>query len=270
MSKPQEVAVNTLPFWSRFTLDADLRYDGTNPRRTLFAAGFQRRVFDYRQGERDVQALEGASSTARDTILVQANQTRGGGLFRIFGLSFTKDSWPFVREDPTPPGTIHSLFPPFSIQPVNGVPAADMVLSPEDYRALDSLMATIFQKYFRTEIRIDGTRRILEMGPVILYPGVGGPKGTIDTTNGDTFVSNFMLIEEGITWNPSGTVDSNLQVFLESTYACTVPTWTAPDGLTPDGDPIVDAQPTAVGRLWTQGWICNFHGREESPTSNVS
>lgn len=270
MPQPQEVALNTLPFWSRFTLDVDLRFDGVNPTRTIFQTGFAIPVFDYRKGERNVTALGGASATARDTILVQANQTRGGGLFRIFGLSFTKDGWPFFRgPQVTPPGLEHTLFPPFSVQPVNGAPGFNLVLSPEDFRALDSLMAEIFLKYFRTEIRIDGTRRILEMGPTILYPGVGGPKGTIDTTNGDTFVSNYMPIREGIVWNPAGTVDSQLQVFLESGYACTLPTWTAPDGLF-NGVPIVNANPTGVGRIWTQGWVCNFHGQEESPTSNVS
>lgn len=270
MPQPQEVAINTLPFWSRFTLDADLRYDNVNPFRTIFTAGFFLPVFDYRKGENTVTALGGARSTARDTILVQANQTRGGGLFRIYGLSFTKDGWPFVRgPQPTPPGVEHSMFPPQSMQPANET-IGPAVLSPEDFRAIDSLMWEIFEKFFRIEIRIDGTRRILEMGPAPLYPGVGGPKSTIDTTNGDTFVSNYMPIKEGIVWNPAGTVDSQLQVFLEAAYSCTVPTWTAPDGLTPAGGPVTDAKPTAVGRLWTQGWICNFHGVEESPTSNVS
>ncbi len=31
-----------------------------------------------------------------------------------------------------------------------------------------------------------------------------------------------------------------------------------------------DAIPTPLGRKWTQGYIVNFHGYEESPTSNVS
>lgn len=263
--RPQEISVNTLPFWSRFTLDVDLRFDGTNATNTIFTAGFSLPVFDYRKGERNVTALGGATATARDTILTQANQTRGGGQFEIKGLSFTKDGWPFERIDPTPPGTIHKLFPPMSAQPVNGSPAVNMVLSPEDFRALDSLMFEIFQKYFRVEFRIDGTRRILEMGPSLLYPGVGGPKGPIDTTNGDTFVSNYMHIPEGIVWNPAGTVDSNLQVFLEAAYTCIVPAWTPPDG-----GQVQTPQATAVGRKWTQGWIVNFHGAETNPTSNVS
>lgn len=270
MPQPQEVALNTLPFWSRFTIDVDLRFDGVNLFRQIFQTGFGIPVFDYRKGERNVTALGGAQATARDTILVQANQTRGGGMYHIHGLSFTKDGWPFFRgPQATPPGLEHTKFPPSSLQPGNDG-FGPIVTSPEDFRALDSLMWEVFFQFFRIEIRIDGTRRIIEMGPACLYPGVGGPKGPIDTTNGDTFVSNYMPIREGIDWNPAGTVDSQLQVFLEAAYTCTLPTWTAPDGLAPDGTPIVDANPTPMGRLWTQGYICNFHGAEESPTSNVS
>src|SRR6185295_17515109 len=99
MGQSQEIAVNTLPFWSRFTLTSNLVWDTTNTFRTIFAAGTARKVFDYRQGEQNVQALEGSSSTNRDTILVKASQTRGGGMYTIYGVSYTKDGWPYERAD---------------------------------------------------------------------------------------------------------------------------------------------------------------------------
>lgn len=273
----QEIAINTLPFWSRFTLTVDLRFD---PAVGLFkmqiAAGQKIPVFDYRKGEQQVSALEGARATARDTILVQANQTRGGGLFRIHGISFTKDGWPYVRSGVgAKNGIIHTLFPASSLQPGN-TDFGPQVMTVEDFRTFDSLMYEFFQKFFRMEIQIDGTRRILEMGPTILYPGVGGPVSDVDTVNGAPFVVNFMKIKEGITWNPSGAVDSNLQVSLEAAYDGITPTWTTPEG-TANGEPatddnplIEDAAPTPLGRIWTQAWVCNFHGYEESPTSNIS
>jgi hypothetical protein len=271
--QPQEISINTLPFWSRFTLSVDLQWNGTTTFRTVIPAGTQRIVFDYRKGERNVSALEGAQATARDTILVQANQTRGGGLYRIFGISYTKDGWPFVL-DGNPQNLIqHDMFPPFSQQPANGA-AGPLVMTVEDWRSLDSLMTHIFIDNFRTEIRIDGTRRIIEMGPAPLYPGVGGAAdGNVDTKNGFPLVENFMRITEGIVWNPAGAVDSNFQILLEASYDVQVPTWTAPDGLNHSVDPpvaIVGANPTAIGREWTVGFICNLHGQEESPTSNIS
>lgn len=263
-----EIAINTLPFWSRFLLDVDLRFDGTNTFRTIFARGTRLPVFDYRKGERNVTALQGAQATSRDTILVQANQTRGGGQYTIHGISFTKDGYPYEAEDAQ--GLAHSLFPGASVQPANGG-AGVVVPTVEDFRSLDSLMIEVFQKFFRMELQIDGTRRILEMGPSILYPGVGGPNGgNVDTTNGGTAVNNYMKIREGIVWNPSGAVDSNLVMSLEAAYDCILPTWTAPDGLAPDGQPIADAVPTALGRRWKIAYIANFHGVEESPTSNIS
>lgn len=267
----QELAINTLPFWSRFTLSADLRFDAVNLTRTLFQAGFTIPVFDYRKGEQNVAALEGSRSTARDTLLTQANQTRGGGQYTIHGISFTKDGWPYVRSgDGSQNGLIHTLFPPDSMQPGNGG-FGPQALTVEDFRGLDSLMVELFLKYFRIELQIDGTARIIEMGPAMLYPGVGGPfGGNVDTLNGGAVTFNYMKIKEGISWNPAGAVDSNLIVSLQAAYNAVVPTWTAPDGLTPDGTPIANAQPTALGRVWTQGWIVNFHGYQTQPTSNVS
>lgn len=265
------VAVNTLPFWSRFTQTADLRYDGTNLFRTIVPAGTKIPVFDYRKGENNVTALEGSRATARDTLLVNASQTRGGGLYRIRGLSITKDGWAYERSGTgTKNGTIHTKFPPFSLQPANAG-AGPQVMTVEDWRSLDSLMAHNFLDVFRVELNIDGSKRILEMGPAQIYPGVGGASGSnVDTTNGGTFVANYMHIPEGIEWNPAGAVDSNIIVNLEATYDLVLPTWTAPNGETPDGDPIAGAIPTAIGREWTQGWIVNFHGQDESPTSDVS
>ena len=268
---PQEIAVNTLPFWSRFTLTTDLRFDPAGGVfRTQFSAGTLIPVFDYRKGESAASALEGSAATARDTILVQSNQTRGGGLYRIHGVSITKDGWAYQRSGTGQKnGLIHTLFPPSSIQPGNGAPGVALVPTVEDFRSLDSLMWEMFEKYFRIEIRIDGTRRILEMGPAPLYPGIGGPSNDLDTTNGGVWNSNFMGIKEGIVWNPAGAVDSSLTVALEAAYDAITPTWTAPDGEF-DGVPIPDAIPTPLGRKWTQGFIVNFHGYEESPTSNVS
>jgi hypothetical protein len=274
-TQPQEISINTLPFWSRFTQTVDLRWDG-NPltlTRNVIPAGTQRIVFDYRKGERNVSALEGAQATARDTILVQANQTRGGGLYRIFGISYTKDGWPFVLDGNPQTFLQHDMFPPFSLQPNNGA-AGPVVMTVEDWRSLDSFMTHIFIDNFRTEIRIDGTRRIIEMGPAPLYPGVGGAAdGNIDTKNGFPLVENFMRITEGIVWNPAGAVDSNFQILLECSYDVVVPVWTTPDGTNPFVDPpapIIGANPTPIGRDWTVGFICNLHGQEESPTSNIS
>lgn len=264
---PQEIAINTLPFWSRFTITVDLQFtDATGLTRQIINSGRKIPVFDYRKGEQNVTALEGARATARDTILVQANQTRGGGIFKIYGLSFTKDGWPYVRSGVDQQnGTIHDIFPPSGVQPGNGG-FGPQVMTVEDFRSIDAMQAHIFLDNFRTEIKVDGTRRILEMGPAQLYPGVGGTSGNnVDTQNGSTFVSNYMHITEGIVWNPAGAVDSNLQVELEATYDLNSPTWTAPDGAG-----VANPNPTAIGRKWTQGWIVNFHGVEESPTSNIS
>lgn len=268
--QPQEIAINTLPFWSRFTLDADLRFDDANLLRTIFTRGTQIPVFDYRKGEDSAAALGGDRATGRDTILVNAAQTRGGGAYHIHGLSITKDGAPYVKSGTGQnAGLIHTLYPPHSLQPGNGA-SGPQVMTVEDFRALDAMMWQLFEKFFKIDLNIDGTRRILEMGPAPLYPGIGGPMNDIDTTNGGVWQSNYMHIKEGIKWNPSGTVDSNLTVTLTAAYDCRVPTWTAPDSLTPDGDPVTNPNPTAIGRLWTQGWIVNFHGYEESPTSNVS
>jgi len=267
---PTEIAVNTLPFWSRFTVTADLRFDGVTLLRTLLLPGANRPVFDYRKGELGATALEGAPATARDTILVTANQTRGGGLYRIHGVSITKDGWAYQADDAKGQGLRHTVFPASSIQPGNGG-FGPVVMTLEDWRSIDSFMAHLLLDNFRLQINVDGTRRILEMGPVPLYPGVGGViGGSTDTQNGQAFVSNYMAIQEGIIWNPAGAVDSNIVLNVENTYQVDVPTWTAPDGLTPDGVPIPGAIPTPIGRRWTQGWIANFHGYEESPTSNVS
>jgi hypothetical protein len=47
-------------------------------------------------------------------------------------------------------------------------------------------------------------------------------------------------------------------------------TYTAPDGLAPNGDPIPNAIPTPLGRAWSQGWILRLVGEEIMPTSNVA
>lgn len=271
-----ELAENRLPFWSRFTLTANLRFDpAVGVFRIIFEPGLQIPVFDYRRGEGNVTALEGSRSTERDTILQKANETRGGEKYIIEGISITKDGYPYERANlgQVVDGLQHTLIPPSSVAPANGglVAVGGIVPTVEDFRALDSLMLEILQKYFFWELQIDGTRRILQMGPTILYPGVGGPQGgNVDTTNGGTFVANYMHIPETIQWNPSGVRDSNLVALLKSAYRCRVPTWTAPDGLDDAGAAIPNAVPTALGRIWTQGWIMNFHGAAISPVSAIS
>lgn len=272
----QQIAINTLPFWSRFTITADLRYDGVTPTRTIFNNGLVIPVFDYRKGDQTANALEGSRATARDTGLVKAGSTKGGGQYRIHGVSFTKDGAPYVKSGTNNQnGLIHTLWPPSSSQPANGG-SGPLVATVEDFRGLDSLMAHVFLDFFRVDLSIDGTERNLEFGPAQLYPGVNGAVNQVDTVNGNPFVENYMRIDEGITWNPSGAVDSNFIMNLTAAYDCILPTWTTPAG-TADGNPvsqdnpaITNAAPTALGRVWTQGWICNFHGYVQNPTSNVS
>lgn len=267
----QEIAINTLPFWSRFTLTVDTRWDGTNTINQAVSQGQSFKVFDYKQGDQAANALEGSVSTARDTILVVASQTRGGGQFEIRGISYTKDGWAYERSGANAKdGLIHTYFPPASIQPGNGA-AGPIVPSVEDWRSFDSFFCGILLNNFRTQVNIDGTRRILEMGPLPYYPGVGGASGgNVDTQNGAAFVHNYMEIPELIIWNPAGTTDSNITILLECTYDVEIPTWTTPDGTDRDGTPITGAVKTPLGRLWTQPWLCNFHGVEKSPTSDVS
>lgn len=272
----QSIAVNTLPFWSRFLLNVDLRWDGANATRLVFTAGQQIPVFSYKQGEGNVSALAGERATARDTILQTGNQTRGGSLYDIRGISYTKDGSLYETVPAANPAqqAVHAYWPGMSVQAANGVnPIAPTV---EDMRALEACVLAMFLGSFRTQINIDGTKRILEMGPVILYPGIGGQKDGIVSSNGDVFNSNYMPIDEGITWNPAGAVDSNLSVILECNYNVQAPCWTTPTG-TANGLPVSGTNPiipnanrTAIGRNWTLPIVCNFHGREESPTSNVS
>lgn len=272
MAQPQQIAINTLPFWSRFTQTVDLRWDGTSLLRTIIPMGKRVQVFDYRQGDQAVNALEGSASTPRDTILVQASQTRGGGLYKIFGISYTKDGMAYERSGTNAKnGLVHTLYPPTALQPGNGA-SGPVVMTVEDWRMFDSYMLHLYLDPYRTQVNIDGTRRILEMGPAPYYPGVGGAfGGNVDTQNGGAFMSNYMHIGEGIVWNPAGAVDSNFTILLEATYDIVVPTYTTPDGVNPfTGSPYVGGNPTPYGRVWTQAFLCNLHGQEESPTSNVS
>lgn len=271
------IAVNTLPMWSRFLVPFDLRWDGTNPARVVITRGQQIPVFNYKQGEGAVAALLGDPSTARDTILQTGAQTRGGALYDIRGISYTKDGEIYeMVDDPNNAAApkIHAYWPGMSVQAANG--PAPICPTVEDWRALEAMLLAIFLGSFRTQINIDGTRRILEMGPSVLYPGVGGNKDSIVSSNGDVFNSNYMEINEGITWNPAGAADSNLIVLLEANYNVACPCWTTPTG-TANGLPVSGTNPiipganrTAVGRKWILPMVCNFHGREESPTSAVS
>lgn len=258
MANPQEISINTLPFWSRFTLTANLAFDGANNLNRVLTAGTQRLVFAYQKGQANVPALENGLATARDTLLVNANQTRGGGLYMIYGLSYTKDGWPYVLGDPTTQRINHQIFLPSSV-----APPALLVPTVDDFRALDSFGAHMFLDHFRTQLNVDGTRRVIEMGPAQIYPGVGGASGgNIDVQNAGTFVANYMHIKEGMKWNPAGTVDSNISLVLECSYNVDVVAFRPPAAVAPE-------VATPLGREWTQGWIANFHGYEESPTSDI-
>lgn len=264
MAGSLNIAVNTLPFWSRFVVPFNLVWDGTNNQNQVLTVGQKIRVFSYKQGEAAAQPLNGDLATARDTILQTGGQTRGGSLYDIRGLSFTKDGSPYeavTAQSAAVPRT-HAYWPGMSVQAANGV--APLVPSVEDQRSLEAMLLQAFLSTFAISLKVDGTKRILEMGPNQLYPGIGGNKDTIVSSNGDVFNSNYMPIREGIQWNPAGATDSNLIVELEAAYNVTMPAWVAP----------LDANParnrTALGRVWNLAFICNFHGREEAPTSAVS
>lgn len=274
-----EIALNTLPMWSRFTLTIDLRFDGVSTFKTQFTPGRIIPCFAYKQGDQTVRALEGSAGTDRDTILVQSAQTRGGALFDIKGMSITKDGWAYDRadSDAAGPGTKHTLFPPSSIPAANGA-LPPIILTVEDFRALDGLFAHVFNDFFHLNINVDGVQRTLTMGPVPFYPATGGTgaTGNVDTTNGPAFVNNYTEIPEGIKWNPAGSVDSNMVANLIAAYECVTPTWTTPTG-TANGEPvsgtnptIANPNPTPIGRRWTQAFLLRFHGKEYKPTSNVS
>lgn len=280
----QQVAINTMPFWSRFVLEADLRYDGVNPYRKILASGSKVKAFDYRQGEGNASALAGQTSTERDTILTKANETRGGGKVRIRGISFTRDGSPYEvigendvinGSDADRGGRSFRLFPGTSHTPANGV-IGPVTPSAEDVRGLGVTFNMLFSQFNRVNINIDGTRRILEMGPGILHSGINGPTGDVFAANGTPYSTNYMWIPEGIEWNPAGAVDSNLVVDIMAAYDLWLPTYTTPtgtaDGQAPSaGNPIIpDASPTPIGKKWRQAWIVNFHGAEESPTSLVA
>lgn len=265
-----DLAENRIPYWSRFIISADLRWDGVNTFRTLFNSGDTRRVFDYRRGSQSAQALEGAQSTIRDTLLTDANKTRGGAMYEIHGMSLTKDGYAYEVQDAgaNQPHTQHRIFPP-TAQPVANGGVGPVCPTVEDFRGLDSFMAEVFIKSWTVQVEIDGTTRALEWGPAILSPGQGGASSNVDTTNGSTFVSNYAYFREGIDWNPAGSSDSNFTVLLTAAYTVSVPTFTAPDG-TFDGVAIPGAEPSSLGRIWSQGWVCSLHGTEIKPTSDVS
>lgn len=265
-----EIAENRIPYWSRFITPVDLRYDGVNVFRQIFQAGFELPVLDYRRGEQQVTALNSARATARDTILNQANQTRGGAMYEIHGVTITKDGYAYEASGVgAQQGINHLVLPASSLAAANGT-AGPIIPTVEDFRGLDSFLYEIFEKNFFMQLSIDGTSRIIEWGPTILHPGQGGPSSDVDTLNGGGFVGNYVHLKEPIYWNPSGTTDSSMKVNLVCAYNVSVPTFTAPTGLAPDGTPIPNANPTPIGRLWSQAWILSLVGKEVKPTSQVS
>jgi len=269
------IAYNTLPFWSRFIVEIDLRYDGVHCLLNVLRKGSKLDVFNYRQGEANAQALQRGESTERDTILQEAGKTAGGSRYKIIGMSITKDGYPYTTALETQDGHDHYIWPGFSEPPCNQS-SGPLTPSVEDQRSLNALMLeTMLMAYF-IQIKVDGVKRTLEMGIPAFYPGQGGAKDSIESTNGDVFVANYMPIPEGIVWNPSGAVDSNFKVKMEAAYDIWLPTWTTPTGTangnaeTQENPKIPDAIPTALGRKWKQGFFLHFHGQQESPLSNVS
>lgn len=262
-----KIAITSLPFYSRFVLALDTRYDGANPTNTVITRGTEIPIFDYRRGSGAVPQLAGAGATPRDTILQTAGQTRGGEQYVVRGISLTKDGPAYVI-----PGADllqHQLVPGSSTQPANGTVV--QLPTVEDTRALENLFWATLQKYANFVIQLDGTKTTIELGPTMLYPGVNGPSdGNVSTNNGGTFVSNYWEIPETIEWQPAGSADSNFVILLTFRYDVIIPAWTAPSGLTPGGAAIPNAVPTALGRDWRQGWILNLHGKSRAPLSAVS
>jgi len=273
MADTDKIAITSLPFWSRFLLPYDTRYDGTNGTNVVITRGTEIAIFDYRRGALAPQ-LGGAQATPRDTILTSAAQTRGGEQYIVKGISLTKDGPAYlIGANPLVQGTdplVHQLVPGSSTQPANGN-IGPVLPTVEDQRSLEAMFWAALQKYCSWVIQIDGTKRTIELGATVLYPGVNGPSdGNVSTNNGGTFVQNYWQIPETIEWQPAGSADSNFVILLTFRYDVVLPAWTAPNGLNPAGDPIDDAVPTPLGRQWKQGWICNLHGKARSPLSAVS
>jgi len=276
MANQIQIAVNTLPLQSRLIVPFDLRYDGVSCIRTVITRGTELRGYGYKQNDTQVVELAGAMATERDTPLLKASETQGGSRYIIQGLSISVDGEPYdIPENDQNHGLDHWMWPASSELPCNQA-SGPLVLSVEDKRSLMSSLVQAFCQAYKLSIQIDGDSRTLQMGIPIFYPGQGGVKDTLATSNGDTFAANFMPIPETIAWNPGGTVDSNLVVLFRAKHSINMPTWTTPVG-TANGLPasetnplITDAVKTAMGRKWLQAFVVNFHGRREQPVSNVS
>jgi hypothetical protein len=275
--QPLNIAINTLPIFSRIVIPFDLRYDGQNCLRTVIQRGEKLRAYAYKQNDAAVPELCGARATSRDTPLLKASETSGGARFKIHGISITTDGEPYdYPENDTTYGLTHYMWPGMSELPCNQT-GGPLVPSVEDKRSLMSSFSQAFLMAHKVQLEIDGDSRGLQLGIPAFWPGQGGVKDSVATTHGDTFASNFVPIPEGITWNPSGTVDSNLILEFEAVHSIVMPTWTTPAG-TVNGLPydaetnpkISDAIETAIGRYWRLGFMCNFHGVREQPTSGVS
>jgi len=276
-NQPLTIAVNTLPIFSRLVIPFDLRYDGVTCLRTVIQKGDELRAYGYKQNDTQVAELANARATSRDTPLLKSAETRGGSRFRIGGLSITVDGEPYdYPENDTNHGLSHYMWPASSELPCNQG-SGPLVMSVEDKRSLMSSFVQAFLQSFKLEIEIDGDTRGLQFGIPAFYPGQGGTKDSVAATNGDVFASNFIPIPEGIMWNPSGTVDSNLILHFKAEHSIVFPTWTTPAG-TANGLPydaetnpkITDAIPTALGRYWRQAFMIDFHGVQEQPTSGLS
>lgn len=265
------LAVNTLPFWSMIGLSADLRLVPGALTRVLFTAGTKRRAFSYKQGDGAVPALEGDQATERDTILVKATETRGGARYHIKGISVTPDGLPFWKDEADATGlTVHDTL----ASVITPAPGSDANITPEDLKGLTAFMVNMLMANFKMDLKVDGTKRTIELGPVTFYNAVGGLVGHEAHSIGQPFAMNYYEIPEGIDWNPSGAKDSNMVVEFVADRTVIVPQYVSADGINPATHAAYGAelnlQKSGLGRNWCQRWLVNFHGQEISPTSDVS
>lgn len=265
------VAVNTLPFWSSLVLSAEARYAAAvGPVRTILNAGAKRRVFSYKQGEAGVTALEGEDATERDTILVEGTKTRGGSQYAIKGVSLTPDGLPYFMAPADPAnGSTHRMSWGAVVPPA---PGSIPLPSPEDQIGLSAFMVNLLMANFRLDLKVDGSKRTVELGPATLYNAVGGLQGRQAHSVGQPFALNYYEIPEGIIWQPSGAADSNMVVELVCDRTIIIPQFVSADGIDPQTGVayVAGEQPSSLGQKWRQKWILNFHGQEISPTSDVS
>lgn len=279
-----KIAINTLPFWTAIEWTFDLRWspsyvgepgDGT---RRVIPRGEDRNGFSYAKDANEATALEGRRATERDTPLTQKGSTRGGAIYRIFGISVTPDGGPFdktvVQSSPPRANDGLNMYRPIpgTELAANGTVPGLVQPDVETLRGLDAALTDALLSHMNLFLTIDGTRRSLPLGPLPYYPGTGGTEGTVFSGNGLRAWDNYMQIPEGMRWNPQGSSDSVMEVSMECAYDVVMATYTAANGIDPaTGEAYaVPFDRSALGRQWTKRLLVNFHGTEESPLSDVS